>query len=143
VTVLRGISFDMSEGQRLGVTGGTGSGKTTLLHCLAGLRRPDEGEIRWSDPDRRGALCASPWHLGDAQRSVPLIDADAFDCPPELWSEALGSLAPACGWLIVAAELGPLSAMCDSLVVLEEGWLRPHGARPDTLRVAEPGYLPT
>jgi phospholipid/cholesterol/gamma-HCH transport system ATP-binding protein len=44
--VLRGISFEVVEGETLVVMGGSGSGKTVMLRCLAGLLRPDRGEIR-------------------------------------------------------------------------------------------------
>ncbi len=46
VEVLRGISFGLARGETLVVMGGSGSGKTVLLRCLAGLIKPDRGEIR-------------------------------------------------------------------------------------------------
>ncbi|MEU9989693.1 ABC transporter ATP-binding protein [Streptomyces sp. NPDC007971] len=42
---LRGASLGLSAGEILAVTGTSGSGKSTLLHCLAGIVRPDEGEV--------------------------------------------------------------------------------------------------
>lgn len=44
--VLRGVSFRVPSGHCVGLQGATGSGKTTLLRLLAGLDRPDRGEIR-------------------------------------------------------------------------------------------------
>ena len=44
---LRGVSFAARAGEVVAVTGPSGSGKSTLLHCLAGILRPDEGEVRW------------------------------------------------------------------------------------------------
>lgn len=41
------LSFELTEGQCLIVTGPNGSGKTTLLRALAGLARPGDGEIHW------------------------------------------------------------------------------------------------
>jgi iron(III) transport system ATP-binding protein len=40
------LSLSLDEGQFLVVLGPSGSGKTTLLRCIAGLERPDSGEIR-------------------------------------------------------------------------------------------------
>jgi ABC-type polysaccharide/polyol phosphate transport system ATPase subunit len=40
------VSFDVREGEFFGVVGRNGSGKSTLLKCLAGIYRPDGGEIR-------------------------------------------------------------------------------------------------
>ena len=42
---LRGISFDVLEGEFLGIMGDSGSGKTTLLNCIATMTRPTSGEI--------------------------------------------------------------------------------------------------
>ena len=42
------VSLDISSGQSVVVVGPSGSGKTTLLRLIAGLERPDAGEI-WLD----------------------------------------------------------------------------------------------
>jgi phospholipid/cholesterol/gamma-HCH transport system ATP-binding protein len=44
--VLRGLSFQLERGETLVVMGGSGSGKTVLLRHVAGLVRPDAGEVR-------------------------------------------------------------------------------------------------
>src|SRR5216110_3236919 len=44
--VLRGVSFRLDKGETLVVMGGSGSGKTVLLRHVAGLLRPDAGEVR-------------------------------------------------------------------------------------------------
>ena len=42
---LRNLSFDMQQGEILGIIGGTGSGKSTLVQVLLGLYQPDSGRI--------------------------------------------------------------------------------------------------
>ncbi len=42
---LRGISFDVLEGEFLGIMGASGSGKTTLLNCIATMIKPSSGRI--------------------------------------------------------------------------------------------------
>jgi putative ABC transport system ATP-binding protein len=43
--VLSGVHLEVSRGERLAVVGRSGSGKSTLLHLIAGLERPDSGQI--------------------------------------------------------------------------------------------------
>src|SRR5690242_1893294 len=43
--VLKGITFDLQKGQRIGLVGANGSGKTTLLKILAGVEQPDHGHV--------------------------------------------------------------------------------------------------
>ena len=43
--ILKGISFEMNQGETLAISGQSGSGKTTLLSLLAGLDSPDSGQI--------------------------------------------------------------------------------------------------
>jgi phospholipid/cholesterol/gamma-HCH transport system ATP-binding protein len=44
--VLRGVDFSVSKGETFVVMGGSGSGKTVMLRLVAGLIRPDSGQIR-------------------------------------------------------------------------------------------------
>ena len=45
VIALKDVSFELTEGGFLGITGASGSGKSTLLNCLGGLDKPSEGRI--------------------------------------------------------------------------------------------------
>ena len=45
-TALDGVDLTVDEGEILGVLGPNGAGKTTAVECIAGLRTPDEGEVR-------------------------------------------------------------------------------------------------
>ncbi len=42
------LSFALAPGECLWVQGPNGSGKTSLLRILAGLARPERGEVRWN-----------------------------------------------------------------------------------------------
>ncbi|OGR12468.1 MAG: ABC transporter ATP-binding protein [Desulfobacula sp. RIFOXYB2_FULL_45_6] len=45
IHVLKNISFSLDRGDTMAITGQSGSGKTTLLSLIAGLDRPDFGQI--------------------------------------------------------------------------------------------------
>lgn len=44
--VLKGVSFNLNQGEVISIIGSSGSGKTTLLRCLNFLELADKGEIR-------------------------------------------------------------------------------------------------
>jgi putative ABC transport system ATP-binding protein len=48
---LRGANLSVARGEIVAVMGPSGSGKSTLLHCLAGIFKPDSGEV-WFDGQR-------------------------------------------------------------------------------------------
>jgi ABC-2 type transport system ATP-binding protein len=53
------VSFDVEEGEIVGILGSNGAGKTTTVECIEGLRSPDSGSISvlGLDPQRdRAAL---------------------------------------------------------------------------------------
>lgn len=47
--VLRGISFEVKQGEVLSVIGPSGSGKSTLLRCCTLLERADAGRVAYED----------------------------------------------------------------------------------------------
>lgn len=48
---LNGITFQVIEGEFLGIMGSSGSGKTTLLNCIATAVHPTEGKILLNEED--------------------------------------------------------------------------------------------
>jgi len=45
VRAVDGVSFDLGQGEAIGIVGESGCGKTTLMKTILGLYRPTEGEI--------------------------------------------------------------------------------------------------
>ena len=44
-TILKNITFNLNQGQTIGILGESGSGKTTLLHLIQGLLEIQKGSI--------------------------------------------------------------------------------------------------
>jgi branched-chain amino acid transport system ATP-binding protein len=65
VAALDTVSFDVAEGEVVGLIGPNGAGKTTLLNCISGVHRPDRGNILFEGRD----ICRlSPHHI--ARRGI-------------------------------------------------------------------------
>ena len=45
ILVLRGVSFEVEQGEVLGIIGPNGAGKTTVLSLIAGVTKPSSGEV--------------------------------------------------------------------------------------------------
>lgn len=57
---LRNVTFDLPQGQILGLIGPNGAGKTTLFNVINGVYRPESGRIIFRDKDMTGL---KPYHL--------------------------------------------------------------------------------
>jgi branched-chain amino acid transport system ATP-binding protein len=49
IVALEDVSFDVAEGQIVGLIGPNGAGKTTLFNCLSRIYTPDRGDIRFHE----------------------------------------------------------------------------------------------
>lgn len=51
---LNDVTFDVAEGERLGLIGPNGSGKSTLVNCLCGTLRHETGQVRFAGQTLNG-----------------------------------------------------------------------------------------
>lgn len=54
--IIENVSFHVEGGEKIGVIGANGAGKTTLLNILAGIERPDSGNVFMSKDTTLGYL---------------------------------------------------------------------------------------
>jgi len=75
IRAVDGISFDVREGETLGIVGESGCGKSTTVRSIAQLHKPTSGEVLLEGKD----LCkASEKELALARRNVQMIFQDPY-----------------------------------------------------------------
>ena len=62
IIALDGVSFELEEGQILGLIGPNGAGKTTLFNCLSRLYTPNRGDILF---EGRSLLDRPPYRIAE------------------------------------------------------------------------------
>lgn len=100
--LFRNLSLRVNGGEALALRGPNGSGKTSLLRVLAGLTRPDAGNIRWCGRDiapLAPARRAATFYAGHAQAlkddlsvadNLELqLQLDGVDASPEIRARTL------------------------------------------------------
>ena len=81
-TAVNDVSFDVAEGEILGLIGPNGSGKSTTFNCIAGMYRPSAGSIRLEGREIAGLTANRVCHLGVGRtyqiprpfRNLPIIE---------------------------------------------------------------------
>ncbi len=76
------LTFQLEEGELVGLIGPNGAGKTTLFNCIAGYVHPDQGQIRFAGraitrlrPDRVCRLgIARTWQLVRVFRRMSVLE---------------------------------------------------------------------
>jgi branched-chain amino acid transport system ATP-binding protein len=82
VHALKDVSFDLSRGEILGLIGPNGSGKSTFVNTIAGLHRPDSGEVLLDGVAVTGLGTAAMAHHGVArtfQSSRPFLNLTVLE----------------------------------------------------------------
>jgi ABC-type branched-subunit amino acid transport system ATPase component len=81
VTAVDQVSFDLHQGEFLGLIGPNGSGKTTLVNLLTGFVKPDSGAVIYRGMNITGKMPYKIAELGIArtfQMVKPFYQLSAF-----------------------------------------------------------------
>ncbi len=54
IVAVNKVSFEVNEGEIIGLIGPNGAGKTTLFNCITGVYKPDEGHVYFMDEEITG-----------------------------------------------------------------------------------------
>ena len=68
VDVLKGISFEIHEGEKIAILGPSGSGKSTVLRCINRLETYDDGEIIY-----RGTPVNNVLRLHELRQNIGMV----------------------------------------------------------------------
>jgi polar amino acid transport system ATP-binding protein len=85
--VLKGISFDVEEGQVVALIGASGSGKSTLLRCVNQLEVPTRGKVQFHGED------VTPANATQIRRRIGMV-FQRFNLFPHLTALGNVTLAP-------------------------------------------------
>lgn len=66
-TILHEVSFSLSNHHHTGLIGPNGCGKTTLMRILAGVEKPDAGQVIFNQPNTRVGYLAQGMEFSPAQ----------------------------------------------------------------------------
>lgn len=90
VHAVKGVSLTIARGEAVGIVGESGSGKSTLARVLAGLQKPDIGEVLF---EGESIYEGGRAYRGDKRRLVQMVFQDPY-----------GSLNPRISALSTVAE---------------------------------------
>jgi peptide/nickel transport system ATP-binding protein len=125
--VLQDVSFDIFDGETLGLVGESGSGKTTLGRCVIGILPPNAGSIayRRRDGEIVDITTLSRHELQICQREIRMVFQDPFSSlNPRM------TLLQIVGDPLIVNKLASGSALEDRVAAM----IRKVGLSPDMLR---------
>ena len=108
--LLDGATLELGPGELLGIVGPNGAGKSTLLRCLAGLVRPERGEVA---VDGRPVVALAGRERTRLIGYVPQSFTPAWDVSARDVVEMGASRAGASSGIAAAIEAHELGALLD------------------------------
>ncbi len=111
IAALDGISFDIFEGEILGLIGPNGAGKTTLFNCLSRLYTPSSGDILF---EGRSLLQRAPHRIAEIGIGRTFQNVALFDRLSVRDNVLVGAHARSAGDFASDALRLPWAARCEA-----------------------------
>jgi ABC transport system ATP-binding/permease protein len=133
--LFQGVSFTVSEGDRIGLIGPNGAGKSTLLRILAGTEEPDSGDVAVRKHLRLSSVEQdSTFKSGDTVRSVVERALESSALLESEHSARFGETLGRAGFEDLEAEATALSGGWQKRLAIVEALVQ----GPDVLLLDEP-----
>lgn len=126
--VVSDLTFEIKAGEKVGLIGRNGTGKTTLLRLIAGIDKPDQGEVSIRRMTKIGYLEQIP--ACDEQATVYDVLAGAYAEAHEC-QQQMRALEAAMADEAVIANEQKLSSMLDKYARLQEQFEQAGGYEMD------------
>jgi heme exporter protein A len=107
-TVFSGLSFSLSGGEALLVTGRNGAGKSSLLRLIAGLLRKSAGQLELSGAEADATLGEQSHYLGHQDAVKPALSVGEN---LQFWADYLGSGPHDIAAALEAVDLSALAGL--------------------------------
>jgi ATP-binding cassette subfamily F protein uup len=135
IPLFRGISFTVSEGERIGIIGPNGSGKSTLLEILSGHVRADSGDLAIRKGTHLGLVRQiSEFAPGETVRSVMGRALDEANVPESERLARIAEILGRAGLMDLDVPAATLSGGWRKRLAIVEALVR----KPDILLLDEP-----
>ena len=153
LTAINKVSFNIDEGEVVGLIGPNGSGKTTLFNLITGILKPDSGTVKLNGEDVTGLApnkivnkgIARTWQLVRPFRHLPAIANVLVSCQAPRGSRKIEWVkTPERKALEMLDEVGLTDMMMEPAGNLSHGNLkrleiaRALATEPDLLLIDEP-----
>jgi ABC transport system ATP-binding/permease protein len=133
--LFQNVSFQISEGDRIGIIGPNGSGKSTLLEILAGRINPDSGDVAVRKGTRLSTVVqVSDYLPGQTVRSVIETSFERAKVPESHRLSIFSSMLGRAGFTDFDVEAATLSGGWRKRLAITEGLVQ----QPDILLLDEP-----
>ena len=133
--LFQNVSFQISEGDRIGIIGPNGSGKSTLIEMLAGRVKPDTGDVAVRKGTRLSSVAqVSDYLPGQTIRSVIEAAFERAKVPEAERLSLFASMLGRAGFSDFELEATTLSGGWRKRLAITEGLVQ----QPDVLLLDEP-----